>query len=192
MIAILWGPAGSTCGSRPDQLILSVLHVYSAESGATVSAIQPASSVADSLSLQWLTDGSGVCTNSSCGRGSTEVSIFNVAGKFLSVSSADWDNLSVTYNNLYLAVRPGAPYNARGPVQSVYRMTGKDVSMPAEINAELGKCSLAMVLSWSGNSRNASLLSDNGSRHWFMCFDKDHLAYSQAQVIPLPLVASPF
>lgn len=190
MIAILWGPARSTPGSPPGQLTLSVLRVYAAESGAMVSAIQPASSVDDSLELEWLADGSGFCTRCSDGA-MTEVSVINTAGQVLSVSSTDWEQLSDHFNHMYLALRPNALWNVTGPVHFVDRMTGKIMSMPADINAELDECCLAMALSWSANSQYATLLSADGSRRWFMCFDKGRLAYSQSQVIPLPLVAPP-
>ena len=191
MIAILWGPVSSTRGSNPDQLTLSMLCVFSAASGAVVSTIQPASSVANSTHLRWLANGSGFSIHSSDEQGLTEVSIINIAGKILSVGSAQFPHLNEPDHKLYLALRSDAPRNARGPVQFVYRMTGKVVDLPADINLELDQCSLAFALGWSHDGRYATLLSEDGSRRWFMCFEKGHLAYSRAQAIPLAVACPP-
>lgn len=92
---------------------------------------------------------------------------------------------------LYLALRPDAPHDARGPVQFVYRRTGQVLDLPADINLELDHCSLTFALSWSDDGRYATLLSEDGSHRWFMCFEEGHFAYSRAQAIPLPGACPP-
>lgn len=191
MIAILWGPVCKARGFIPDQLVLSVLCVYSAESGAMVSKIQPASSVADCLRLNWLADASGFSTWSSDRGAVTEVSLINIAGQILSVVSAHSRHLNEPRHKLYLALRLDAAYDARGPVQIVYRKTGEVVDLPADINLELDQCSLTYALSWSDDGRYATLLSEDGSRRRFMCFEEGRFAYSRAQAIPLPGACPP-